>query len=303
MNRTQTAAPKGDTETPLLTLAAQDIELEIDPYRGGRLNAAMFGGRPVLQQRQDRSDPNPLDAGCFPLVPFSNRIRNGRFDFNGKTHRLDRNWTGDSHAIHGEGWIRPWEVLRQTRSEVIMALSGTSWWPWRYECVQTISIRGQSILLSLTLKNTGTEIMPAGLGLHPYFPRTSKTTLRFEASRVWPPMADGPLVPQAATGMHNFSAPRSLTGLQLDHCFEGWNGRAEIQQPDLGISLKLTASAQSSACVLFVPPQSDYFCFEPVTHLTGAFELQPDRAAGLVELQPGAELECKLEIACETLAG
>ena len=44
----------------------------------------------------------------FPLVPFVNRIRGGRFTFRGREVRLAPNMAGDPSPLHGQGWLNPW---------------------------------------------------------------------------------------------------------------------------------------------------------------------------------------------------
>ena len=52
------------------------------------------------------------EAACYPLVPFSNRIANGRLVFDGQAFKLEPNWPGVRHPMHGEGWARSWDVAR-----------------------------------------------------------------------------------------------------------------------------------------------------------------------------------------------
>jgi aldose 1-epimerase len=41
--------------------------------------------------------------GCFPLIPFLNRIHNGRFTFQGKQIKMPLNFQLDVHTIPGQG--------------------------------------------------------------------------------------------------------------------------------------------------------------------------------------------------------
>ena len=54
------------------------------------------------------------DSACFLMVPYSNRIEDGRFSFLKKNYQLDN---ADQHAIHGDVRERPWhtEGSDQTR--------------------------------------------------------------------------------------------------------------------------------------------------------------------------------------------
>ena len=52
------------------------------------------------------------NAALYPLVPFSNRIRDGRLVFEGEQFQLARNWPGVGHPMHGDGWAHAWDVVR-----------------------------------------------------------------------------------------------------------------------------------------------------------------------------------------------
>ena len=47
---------------------------------------------------------DPLQFASFPLVPFSNRIADGRFEWDGEQIEIDPNFAPEPHAIHGVGW-------------------------------------------------------------------------------------------------------------------------------------------------------------------------------------------------------
>ncbi len=53
---------------------------------------------------------DPYATAGFPLVPYSNRIGNGSFEWRGKCMTLARNFPPEPHAIHGVGFERAWQV-------------------------------------------------------------------------------------------------------------------------------------------------------------------------------------------------
>ena len=105
---------------PVVRLASHGYAVALDPARGGRIVSATYNGLDVLRPETGAGAESALDSACFPLVPFSNRIRHGAFEFEGHAYRLGSNWDGDAHAIHGEGWLRPWQV-------VAVAAPGYAW--------------------------------------------------------------------------------------------------------------------------------------------------------------------------------
>ena len=80
--------------------------------------------------------PQPARKGarrrCFPLVPYVNRIRGGRFTFREREVRLDPNMAGDPSPLHGQGWLNPWNVESCKRVEVrrLTYHHEPGEWPW-----------------------------------------------------------------------------------------------------------------------------------------------------------------------------
>jgi len=50
------------------------------------------------------SNPDPDLLACYPLVPWSNRIGHGRFEFGGRTWQVAPNYPKEPYPSHGEGW-------------------------------------------------------------------------------------------------------------------------------------------------------------------------------------------------------
>lgn len=90
----------------MLELTAGAARLRIAPQMGGAIAAFALDGRPVLRTMTDaaiaRRDVRL--ASCYPLVPYSNRIRDAQLRFGGRDYALARNFGAHPHAIHGIGW-------------------------------------------------------------------------------------------------------------------------------------------------------------------------------------------------------
>ena len=87
----------------MIHLENRDLSICLDPEVGGSVSSAKWRGLDILRPQQGSS---VLGSACFPLVPFSNRIANSRFDWDGASVDLPRNHPGDasSPVIHGFGW-------------------------------------------------------------------------------------------------------------------------------------------------------------------------------------------------------
>ena len=50
-------------------------------------------------------------------------------------------------------------------------------WPWAYHATQRFTLTPSGLTVELSLSNQSAAPMPAGLGWHPYFPRTPRVTI------------------------------------------------------------------------------------------------------------------------------
>ena len=244
--------------------------------------------------------PNDLAArtadrlACFPLVPFSNRIRDGRFTFGGHAVQLPLNQWPQPHAEHGHGWQTAWSVVEHADDRLVLEYDQFAGaWPFPYRARQEFLLTGDELRLTLSIENRGGETMPAGLGFHPYFPGTARCRLSAQVDAMW--ATDAEVMPTALTG----ADPRlgSKGGLPvaatvLDNAFTGWQRQARIFWPERGARLVLDASPPLGFVVVYSPAGEDFFCVEPVSHCTDAFNLAAQGRAdtGMLTLHPGASV-------------
>ena len=141
-------------------------------------------------------------------------------------------------------------------------------WPWRYTARQNVRLAPGMFSLELAVTNLDPDqVMPLGLGWHPYFPRGASATLCTTASQMW--RNDG-------TGLAYESEPSSLfagSPVALES-IEGLDNFFVCEAPELTLQLdhaKLTLAGQGAGFHLFTPPGQSWFCLEPVTHVPNAF--------------------------------
>ncbi|WP_411036549.1 aldose 1-epimerase [Shinella sp. BYT-45] len=251
-------------------------------------------------------EADALASGCYPLVPFGNRVRGNAFRFAGRDYRFQPNTAWDPHYLHGEGWQADWSVVESGTNSVelfFVHLAGEGT-PYRYAATQRFAIEDGAFVLTLSVTNRGETALPFGLGWHPYFPMTPQTTLLAPARKYWTEV-DGWLPGEAVEIPEDvdFRAPRGLPHRWVNNGFEGWSGQARIDWPERGTRLTLSADPLFRHAFVFVSDtgfdpafQRDYFCFEPMSHLADGHNqaglgdlavLQPGEAlAGSIRMMP-----------------
>ena len=259
------------------------------------MTALMLDGVDLLRRAPDGAD-DPLAMASFPLVPYANRIAQGRFAFDGADHQLPRNFGDHPHSIHGFGWQASWTAKATGADHVLLVHDhpGDTGWPWPYHAEQQVMLRPTQLSVSLSLSNVGDRPMPAGLGFHPYFVADAGTRLCFAARSLWlstPDMLPQREAPADALGDWSHPAPVQGTSL-IDNVYGGWHGSAVVERSD-GLRLTLTATGADWLHV-YRPPGSDHFCLEPVSHMPDVIN-----RGGMAVLQPGETARLTMTIAID----
>ncbi len=259
---------------------------------------------PIFREPPPGEARVPLASGCFPLVPFGNRVRGNRFTFEGREHRLEPNTDWDPHYLHGDGWTSEWSVLAAGETGIRLGLDHAGGrTPYAYTAEQAFALDGPALVMTLSVVNLGPVALPFGLGWHPYFPLTPGTTLTARSTAYWG--EDGqwlPTVRHPTGGDLDFSGGRKLPRRWVNTPFEGWPGQAAIRWPEHDLSVSLTADPLFERSLVFVSDPGfdpgyayDFFCFEPMSHGVDGHNT-PD-GAGLRRLAPGESLTGRLRIA------
>jgi aldose 1-epimerase len=291
------------TAQPRITLRSGPLRLMLAPALGGCIAGFEWtdGGsaQPILRPCPDPLD-KVLDAACFPLVPYVNRIRGGAFTFRGREVRIAPNMPGDPSPLHGQGWLGPWQVEAAGERAATLSFSHEPGeWPWAYEARQAFALDDRRLTVELTCRNTSGEPMPCGLGQHPYFPCGQETVLDTPVTDAW--TIDEHVLPVEkvpAEGRFDLRRRRAC-GQGLDHGFGGWGGLAWMNDPAWPFEVILS-STKAAFFQLYSPAEGGIFVAEPVTHANAALNAPEDEwpELGMRVLAPGETLalDMRLEV-------
>lgn len=274
-------------------LRAGNLELTVDPARGGSIMAFRDGGFGLLRPWDGMSE-DPRAFASFPLVPFAGRVGRARFRFAGRLRYLKPNFPPEPHAIHGDGWTSAWTVAGSSPTVLELELLHDA--PdatFRYRAVQVFRLQADRLELELSVTNRAGEAMPFGIGHHPYFTGRDEALLSAEVGGVWlPDDANLPRRLEPVPVLWGFRLRRPVAELVLDHNFQDWSGLARIDWPAAGRALTIEAEAPFRHLVVYVPPGRDFFAVEPVSQVADGFNLMDAGVAGtgVRVLAPGETL-------------
>jgi aldose 1-epimerase len=263
------------------------------------------------------SNGRPTRSGIPVLFPFPNRIRAGRFTWNGKEYQLPCNDGSKQNAIHGFACRHPWRVIDKGANDSEAWLTGEfqcsvdagadlALWPADYRIRLTHRLRERSLRLEAEVSNPDSKTLPFGLGYHPYFRlpfvtggSAGECTVQVPARLYWELQDSLPTGERhVVDALRDLNTPRPFTSLQLDDVLTELPGVRDVGEGELypcatlhsppGTMLRMACSPAFRELVVFTPPHRQAFCVEPYTCVTDAINLeQRGIDAGWRVLAPG----------------
>ncbi len=231
------------------------------------------------------------------LMPWSNRVGDGVYEFGGETHQLALSEPERRTALHGLAHWLPWTVAEHTSERAVLRseLAAQVGYPWSLDLEVAYALGGDGLTTTLAATNVGTAAAPYGAGLHPYLTvgrRVDECVLTLPAD-TWCAVDDRglPAAAQPVEGTpYDFRAARAVGDLVLDHPFGGLpaGSTTVLADPDNGREVRLTVGPGLGWLHLFTGDplpwgRRESLAVEPTTGPPDAFRTGTD----LVVLEPG----------------
>ena len=221
MSARHAAAPSGEQ----VELARGDQETVVVGVGGGlRLYSAR--GKAVLDG-YGRDEICPSGRGQL-LLPWPNRIEDGRYEFGGECHQLALDEPARQNAIHGLTRWAEWTVAEQEPERAVLehTLHPRPGYPFALALRVEYALAEDGLTVRMEATNIGSRLCPYGAGAHPYLAveaeRVDEVELRVPAETVLESNDRGLPVGQAPVeGELDFREPRRIGSTVLDHCFTG----------------------------------------------------------------------------------
>jgi len=271
-------------------LHAGALRLAVRPDLGGVVAGLWHRQTPILRSTEPGMLEQSRAAAMYPLLPYSNRLGYRRFRWKGRDYTTRANVADSPHSMHGIGWQRPWQILSSNAVELVLGLdhTGDDDWPFAFEARQYFELAPDSLTVRLQFTNRAAVEQPVGLGWHPYFVKRQRSRLHIDVSGRWE--SDATRLPTRKVAQPGIDA--DVSHLEFDHCFDGWHGPARIR--DERFSLQLVSDLEH--LVVYTPHDKEYFCVEPVSHVSNAIHMAEPASHGLAGLAPGETLEASMRL-------
>ena len=290
----------------MIAPSGQQIEIAHGDQRvvvvevGGGLREYTLDGRNVL----DGYGPDEMSSSGRGqvLIPWPNRIQDGRYSFDGQEHQLPLDDVEEQDAIHGLVRWGSWIAGDRAENRVVMehALHPQPGYPFSVALSIEYELSAAGLRVRTTAVNRGPRPCPYGSGNHPYLALSESLvdslTLRIPARTMLHSDERGIPVerlPVAGTD-YDFRRPRPIGSTVLDHAFtdlerdEDGRARVELRDPEGGDERALWVDETHSYVMVFSgDPLPDVnrrsLAVEPMTCPPNAFR----SCEGLLRLEPG----------------
>jgi aldose 1-epimerase len=219
----------------------------------------------------------------------------------------------DAQLVHGLVFDRPWQythpvigpdtVSVTTFIDINAESRYYSAYPFESRLSLTYTLSGTELTVTYQVQNKGTQTLPFGFALHPYFSTFADkhdVTISIAAQAVME--ADDEFLPTGRIfdvnrlmyAMFDLREPVPVAYLKLDHVYTHLDTPAlsTLNYTKLGMQLHISATDDFTHQVIFTPEHIPAICIECQTCSTDAINLHPKsaalrEAAHLLEVEPG----------------
>lgn len=261
---------------------------------GGGLRGLGYGDREVLI---GYAEHEPARAGIGQhLIPWPNRITDGRYTFQGAEQQLYLTEPSRSNAIHGltrwANWDRVDDGLDESLVEVTHRLHGQPGYPHQLDLSITYRLDADTgLTVTATAENVGTSDAPYGYGTHPYLTvgrKIDECELEFRAESRLEVTPDRmtPVGLQPVRGsQYDFASGRRVGDVEIDNAFTGLPASWVVTLTDPGSGNRAVLTSDTRWMQLYTAGALDRagLAVEPMTCPPDSFVTGED----LVVLKPG----------------
>jgi aldose 1-epimerase len=239
-----------------------------------------------------------------PLIPWPNRVRDGRYEFAGSGRQLALTEPESHNAIHGLVRWSNWTLAEHAPERVVVQhlLHPQPGWPTALHIQIEYSLGDDGLAVRTSATNVGNQPCPYGAGQHPYLTLGTESidSLVLRAPGQTFLQSDDRGIPTGRQDVrgtrYDYTEPRELGGAVLDTGYTDLvrdpdrYSRVRIETDDGGRAATLWMDEAYGYLMLFTgdtlpaPKRRRGLAVEPMTCAPNALQ----SGDGLVVLEPGA---------------
>ena len=220
------------------------------------------------------------------LFPFANRIKDGKYEFEGDSYQFNINELDNNNALHGMVYNKRFvfidEKITDSGASVKLAYHETqssTGFPFTYSIYLEYVFTQSTLDLNVEIRNTDFKIFPFTLGWHPYFISDDLYNSSFLFDSNLKLKLDNRNITEGIINNENHNNFK-MKDQFLDDCFILKTQNVSFLTPSY--SLELRTSEKNSFLQLYTPPHQNVIAIEPTTGVSDSF----NNEIGLKILKP-----------------
>jgi aldose 1-epimerase len=280
--------------------SGQQFEIVGGGYRavvtecGAGLRVLEHDGRPLIDGYAE--DEQATAGRGQLLLPWPNRIRDGRYRFEDSDLQLPLSEPSRGNASHGLTRWTAWSVREHTGEAVTLGyrLMSQAGYPWTLDLTASYAVSAAGLDVAVSATNRSGSPAPLATGAHPYLrvgdPPADTWTLTLPGSTAL--AVDDRMIPTGSVEVEgtdlDFRAGRVIGDVRLDTAYgdlardqDGW-AEVRLTGPDGGVGLRMDGHHRWVQAFVGPPGRRDAVAVEPMTSPPNAFATGDD----LIVLEP-----------------
>ena len=224
-------------------------------------------------------DLSPLDYkttyASSILFPFANRIKDGKYHFNGNDFQFPVNVKEENNALHGLVFDKTFQLIKSELNEKSATIvleydkkTESFGFPYTFTVQLTYHFTEDNLNLEMVIKNTDTKAFPFTLGWHPYFlsSNLSESSLEFNGDKKM--ILNKRNIAIDSKKIDNTEAI-AIKNNQFDDCWSLASDEIIFTTPEY--KLKFNATGKNNFLQVYTPPKKNTIAIEQITGVSDSF--------------------------------
>lgn len=289
---------KGKNAESIRIWHKDQLRLEVLTSQGAALNYLSLPNReeilvPVIAGYPDSGSPGPNEdpyRGVL-LFPFPNRLKDGKFRYQGREFQFPVNEPERNNALHGFLYNQPFSILEINETLELASVrlgyeevNVPAYYPFSYRLEIEYRITEREGLSVITqIINTGTGELPYGIGWHPYLGTgTQIDSWIIQFPEAFLQETDQRMIPTGREVKYrNFDSPQLLgpirfdTGFRIPDAIDVFKIRILDPENQLKFHYWQQSDPDGFRCFqIYTPPGRTCMALEPMTCPANGFQTQ-----------------------------
>ncbi|WP_308993243.1 aldose 1-epimerase [Mariniflexile litorale] len=242
-------------------------------HQGASLQELKLDGKTIIEDLSPLTYNNTFASSI--LFPFANRIKDGKYTYDGKEFQFDINEVDNNNALHGLVFDKTFRIINQKEDKNTASITleyienkESIGFPYTYSIQLEYMISKDAVNLNVSVKNTHSKTFPFTLGWHPYFSCSNlyNSTLNFDSNKQL--VFDDHCITSGTKAIEN-NSHFEIKDKKLDDCFILNSNKTQFNTPDY--KLLISASSEENFLQIYTPPRANTIAIEPTTGVSNSF--------------------------------